>query len=220
MGRRAATRLTAGSALILSVGLGGCAAPNQYTDVSSPGGDFRIAIPSAWHQVSGTSLDSELRARGIYLPGLWKVAYEPRPQASAADLLSFSISRPFVFAEFGRFSSAVQGEMSFEMLRDAFLPINPAMPQSAVRRSFTLTGFRMIRSEILRLGHGTKGVRETYDYSRAGWPDTFDMDAVTNGGSTVMFILLIHCSTACYDNYRAVIERVMSSVTVDGSGPG
>jgi hypothetical protein len=40
------------------------------------------------------------------------------------------------------------------------------------------------------------------------------MDAVTNGDHTVIFLLLVHCTTTCYSKYQTEIEHVMSSVTV------
>jgi hypothetical protein len=189
--------------------------------VSAHGGGFRVAIPSAWNQVSGHSLDSELKTRGVYAPGVWKVAYEPGPhQPSAAEFLSFTSSRPFVFAEFGKLSSTAHSEMSYTLLRDFFLPVTAAARQSAVTHGLPLTGFRLLRDQILQLGQGSLGIRETYDYTHVGQRDTFDMDAVANGGHTAVFVLLIHCRTACYGNYQAVIEHVMSSVTVSGSARG
>jgi hypothetical protein len=52
-----------------------------------------------------------------------------------------------------------------------------------------------------------------------GQSDTFDMDAVTNRGHTIAFLLLIHCTTTCYGKYQSEIEHVMSSLTVSGFGP-
>lgn len=62
------------------------------------------------------------------------------------------------------------------------------------------------------------GVRETYDYSDAGRADTFDMDVLTDAGQTVVFILVVHCTTTCYSKYQTEIKYVMSSVAVSGFG--
>jgi len=215
MSHRAATRLAGGWALILAVGLSGCAVP-EYTDVSDPSANMHVEIPDGWDQISGPSLDRELRARGIYTAGAWKVAYEPGPEAMAADFLSFGGSRPFVFVEFGRLTSTESRQTSYGMLRNIFLPVTSTGRQSAVRQGFPLTGFRQIRDQILALGKGAYGVRETYDYTDAGQSDTFDMDAVAEGDHTGILVVLVHCTTTCYRKFQTEIEHVMSSVTVSG----
>jgi hypothetical protein len=44
------------------------------------------------------------------------------------------------------------------------------------------------------------------------------MDALTDAGHTVVFILVVHCTTACYSKYQSEITRVMSSVTISRLG--
>jgi len=44
-------------------------------------------------------------------------------------------------------------------------------------------------------------------------PDTFDVDAVTNAAHDAIFLVVVHCTTACYGKYRTEIEASMSSVS-------
>jgi hypothetical protein len=57
------------------------------------------------------------------------------------------------------------------------------------------------------------GVRDTYDYTGPGHTDTFDVDAVTNAAHDAIFLVVVHCTTACYGKYRTEIEASMSSVS-------
>ena len=63
------------------------------------------------------------------------------------------------------------------------------------------------------------GVRVTYDYTWVGGPvqgsaDTFDQVALTNADQTVLYLLIVHCTTACYGQNRNAINDIMSSFTV------
>ncbi len=75
---------------------------------------------------------------------------------------------------------------------------------------------------MLTPGHaGVHGVRETYDYTDAGGAtDTFDDVALTNANQTEVYFLVIHCTTACYNNDQAEINDVMTSFTIGSPPPG
>jgi hypothetical protein len=103
--------------------------------------------------------------------------------------------------------------MSDGELRDFFLPVTAAARRKAAGQGFPLTGFRLIRDQVLTLGHGVHGVRETYVYTYTGHTDTFDVDAVTNAAHDAIFLVVVHCTTACYGTYRTEIESSMASVS-------
>ena len=60
MPHRAAARLAAGCALLLTVSLAGCAAP-QYADVSDVGAGIHFQIPHGWRQIDALALARELK---------------------------------------------------------------------------------------------------------------------------------------------------------------
>jgi hypothetical protein len=61
------------------------------------------------------------------------------------------------------------------------------------------------------------GVRETFDYTYNGAADTFDEVALTNADQTVVYLLLLHCTTSCYSSDQSEINDVMSSFTIRSS---
>jgi hypothetical protein len=207
---RAAARLAGGCALILAFSLFGCATP-QYADVSVPKTSFHFQIPRSWNQINSSSLASWLKARN-YDTGAWIVGYDAGPQPRAADTWNYDATRPFLMAQYVKLSSSERQLSYGHLLRDFYLPVTSTARQYAIAHGFRGTSFRQIRDQLLSLGQGTQGFRETYDYTSAGRASTFDEDVVTNADHTAVLLLVVHCTTTCYSSYRTEIDYVMSSV--------
>ena len=215
MAHRVAKGLVGGCALLLGVTITGCGAP-QYTYIANSSASTYFKVPYGWHKISPSDLASEYKTVTGASTSAWMVAYEPGANPTAGDFLSFDTSRPFVFAEIGQLSSTGSQELSYDSLRDLFgLPVSAAARQH-VPSTFPLTGFQQLRDEVLTPGHqGVHGVRETFDYTDPGVAsDTFDEIALTNADQTEVYLLVIHCTTACYSNDQAEINDVMTSFTI------
>ena len=64
--------------------------------------------------------------------------------------------------------------------------------------------------------NNNRGIREVFQYTFEGTPETFDLTVMTNAATTKLYFLLVQCSTACFaDNYQP-ISNVVSSFTVGG----
>jgi hypothetical protein len=207
--------LVGGSVLLLGVALSGCAAP-QYTYVANSSQNTYFKVPYNWHKISDSALSSELQAATGGSGSGWTVAYEAGRKPTARDFLSFGTSEPFVFAEVGTLNSAASSELSYDTLRDFFLPVTSTARQSAAASgAFPLTNFQQIRDQVLTLGQGVHGVRETFDYTYPGGiTDTFDEVALTNADQTVVYLLVLHCTSSCYSSDQTEINGVMSSFTI------
>jgi hypothetical protein len=104
-------------------------------------------------------------------------------------------------------------------LRDSFLPVTSTARQELSEENSPFTDFKQIRDQVLTLGQGVHGVRETYDYTyNGGASDTFDEVALTNADQTAVYLLVLHCTTSCYSNDQTQINDVMSSFTVRSQG--
>ena len=115
-------------------------------------------------------------------------------------------------------NSAASNELSYDSLRDFFLPVTATARQNASAQGFPLTGFKQIRDQMLSLSQGVHGVRETFQYTfNGGTTDTFDEVALTNADQTVVYLLVLHCTTGCYSNDQTEINDVMSSFTIRSS---
>jgi len=187
----------------------GCAAP-QYTYVANSNANTYFKVPSGWHKISDSAL---LKATGSSGSG-WLVAYEAGTKPAATDFQSFQTGQPFVFAEVGELNSTATASLSYDGLRDIFLPVTSTTRQAASQQGFAFTGFQQIRDQTLMLSQGVHGVRETFDYTYKGVADTFDQVALTNADQTELYLLVLHCTTACYSHDQTEINDVMSSFTV------
>ena len=211
---RVAQGLVGGCALLLGVALSGCAAP-QYTYVANSGASTYFKVPNGWHKISDSSLSSELQQATGSSGGGWTVAYEAGHKPTAGDFLSFGTAQPFVFAEVGQLNSTASSQLSYDSLRDFFLPVTSTARQNAAAQGFPLTGFKQIRDQVLTPSQGVHGVRETFDYTYTGGvTDTFDEIALTNADQTVVYLLVLHCTTSCYSTDQNEINDVMSSFTI------
>ena len=215
MAHRVARGLVGGCALLLGAAITGCGAP-QYTYIANSNANTYFKVPYGWHKIRPSDLASEYKTVTGASTSAWMVAYEPGTGPTAGDFLSFDSARPFVFAEIGQLTSAGSQQLSYDSLRDLFgLPVSSAARQ-AVPSTFPLTGFQQLRDEVLTPGHqGVHGVRETFDYTDPGVAsDTFDEIALTNADQTEVYLLVIHCTTACYSTDQAEINDVMTSFTI------
>lgn len=213
MAHRVAKGLVGGGALLLGVTLSGCAAP-QFTYVANSGASTYFKVPYSWHKISASSLSNEMQRDTGSSGAGWTVAYDGGTSPSAGNFLSFGAAKPFVFAEVGQLSPTVSNELSYDVLRDIFLPVTTSGRQNAAAQGFPFTDFKQIRDQTLTLSQGVHGVRETFDYTYAGGTDTFDEIALTNADQTVVYLLVLHCTTSCYGNNQTDITNVMSSFTI------
>lgn len=206
--------LVGGCALLAGVILTACAAP-QYTYVADSSQNTYFKVPNDWHQIGSSALSAELKTVTGSSGSQWTVAYEAGKQVTATDFLSFATTQPFVFAETGTLSSSASAQLSYDTLRDFFLPVTSTARQSASQQGFPLTNFKQLRDQVLTPGQGVHGVRETFDYTYTGGiTDTFDEVALTNADQTQVYLLVLHCTTTCYSSYQSQINDVMSSFTV------
>jgi hypothetical protein len=212
--RRVAWGLAGSGAILLGATLTGCAAP-QYTYVANSSQNTYFKVPYGWHKISGSPLATAMKAESGSSGAGWTVAYEAGRTPAARDFLSFDTPQPFVFAEIGKLSSTASGSMSYDELRDSFLPVSStARSTASQQQGYPLTGFSQIRDQVLTPGQGVHGVRETFDYTDGGVADTFDEIALTNADQTEVYLLVLHCTTSCYSSDKTEINDVMSSFTI------
>jgi hypothetical protein len=182
--------------------------------VANSSTDTYFKVPNSWHQIGASALAEELRQVYGSSGAGWQVAYEAGGNATAGDFLSFDTTEPFVFAEVGTLTSSASESLSYDALKDFFLPVTSTSRQ-AEGSDYPLTNFKQIRDETLTPGQGVHGVRETFDYTYTdGMTDTFDEIALTNANQTVVYFLVLHCTASCYNNDQTEINDVMSSFTV------
>ena len=214
------TRGLAGLGLtVIGVMVAACGAP-QFTYVANSASQTYFKVPNGWHKMSDAALAHALGGGGsATVPnGVWLVGYDGSVAPSSMDILGASGSQPFAMALVEPLNAAASNAMSYNSLRDVFLPVTSAARQSDAKSGFPLTGFRLLRDSVLTPGQGVHGVREIFDYTFPdGHTDTFDKIAFTNADATKLYLLVLHCTASCYAKYASEIDTVMNSFTVRSS---
>jgi hypothetical protein len=201
---------TAGLAVLVA-----CGAP-RYTYVADSPAHAYFKVPSGWHAVSATALANALKMSGS---GAWLSAFgQDSATASPGSVYSFDVSKPFVLAEVGGLNSQATDSLSYNALTDIFLPVT-SDARSQAAGQLPVTNFQLLRQSMLTPGQGVHGVRVTYDYTwtdgaTKGSTDTFDQVALTNADQTVLYLLIVHCTSACYSQNKNAINDIVSSFTV------
>ncbi len=210
--------LTGGLAFLLlgalaAVGLAACGAPS-YTYVADSAAKAYYKVPTQWHQISQKDLNSALAAGGGSSAGIWSTAFDASPSPSVAHNGSVALDKPFAFAEIGQLSSTASSALSYDAMRDLWLPVTSTTRTQDASAGFSGTNFTQIRDQMISGKQGVHGVRETFEYTFSGVTDTFDEVVLTNADQTELYTLQVHCTQTCYSQNENNIATVMSSFTV------
>jgi hypothetical protein len=202
-------------AIVGVTGIAACGAPS-YTYVADSPARTYFKVPYGWHAVSPSALASKLQLAGT---GAWASAFgADAATASTDNVFSFDVAKPFVLAEVGTLNAQASAALSYNALEDIFLPVT-ANARSAESGQLPVTNFQLLRQDTLTLGQGVHGIRAIYQYTytngmQDGSSDTFDQVALTNADQTTVYLLIVHCTTACYSHNQSAINDIMSSFTV------
>jgi hypothetical protein len=214
------SRALAGLGLtVIGVMVAACGAP-QFTYVANSASQTYFKVPNGWHKISDAALAHALGggSSASAPSGVWSVGYDGSTIPSSTHIFGASASQPFALALVEPLSSAASNSMSYNSLRDVFLPVTSTTRQSAAKSGFPLTGFHLLQDSVLTPGQGVHGVRDIFDYTFPdGNIDTFDQVAFTNADDTMLYLLVLHCTASCYAKHTSEIDTVMKSFTVRSS---
>jgi hypothetical protein len=171
-------------------------------------------VPSQWHQISQKDLNAAIAAAGSSSAGVWSSAFDASSPPSANHNGSVDLTEPYVFAQVGQLSSTGTDELSYDAMRDFWLPVTSTSRQQDAQQGFPGTNFAQIRDQTINAKQGVHGVRETFQYTFNGVTDTFDDEVLTNADQTVLYTLEVHCTKTCYSSNENNINTIMSSFTV------
>lgn len=209
---RVAALITTG--LIVGFAATACAAP-EYTYVADSNDNAYFKVPPSWHQVSQSSLQSLTGTSTSLGSYLWSRAYDSSPHPSAQHILS-ATSSPVVFASVISLSSSEQNSLSLNSMRDLFLPVTSAARQAASDQGEQLTGFQSISDQVITNSNNDRGIREIFDYTFSGVPETFDLTVMTNSDTTKLYFLLVQCEETSFAADYSQISQVVDSFTIGG----
>jgi hypothetical protein len=211
--RRPGVSALAGLVVALGAVLAGCSAP-AYTYVANTKQQTYFKVPHGWTSIKSTALIKALTG-GTNAGDMWTVGFDASGRPSADHVLPTVPTQPFVYATAAKVPSATSNALSYNLLKDMFLPVTSDDRTNATQEGFPLTGFQLLKSTTIAAGQGIHGIREIFDYTYPGGQVvTFDQESLTDADATSAFMLLIHCTQTCYQQNQAAINTVMESFTV------
>ncbi len=198
--------------VLLALLVTGCAAP-QFTYVTNSGAHTYFKVPNDWRQIADAKLYAAVKSRPQ--SGVWSVGYDADSRPAADHVLGATDTAPFAYSVVAPVNQTTTNSLSYNELRDFFLPVTAAGRATAAKSGFPLTDFHLLRDSTLTLAQGVHGVRVTFEYTYPGVGiNTFDQVALTNADDTEVYLLLVHCLASCYSKHQSQIDTVMNSFTV------
>lgn len=206
--------------LPLALPLSACGAPS-YHYVKNSSDQTYFKVPAQWHEIDEKALHTALSdvdpdsATSEAIDKItWSVAYDADADPSASHLLGLGSDQPFVFATVRRLTDTEQGAISLNLLRDLFLPVTESARQKASESGTGLSGFELLRDDVLTPGDGIRGVRTTYSYSASlSGLQTFDLTAYTSDDGQ-LYWMVIRCSAKCFKDRKSELDAIAESFTV------
>jgi hypothetical protein len=214
--------------LTLSVLVTACG-KGQYTYVANQDDKAYFKVPSAWRQVDPGPLDQLFMGRflGDAAPDsavaqsfhrlIWSAAFDAAEDPTAEHLITaYPSDQPVTYSLIVHLPEPYQGVISFNVLRDLFLPVTEQDRAQAEQNSNggSLPGFELLDDQTLTPGHGVRGVRVIYNYQFPGGINTYDLTSLTNDDNSVLYLLLMGCSTNCYRHNAVEFDNIATSFTV------
>lgn len=224
MGRRSAEsfRLTARTVVPLAalvVGLAGCGV-SPYTYVKNSSAQLFLKVPANWHQLDPNAVGDATYAatQSVETTGdvTWVSAFDGAAVPSANHIFAPDTPQPIVLVELLDLTAAGQAALSFNAMRNLFLPVTDDA-RAKVSADSTLGAFRNLADTVVTRAHGWHGIHVIFTYSLGGGPlQAFDQTVLTNTDSTKLCVLLARCTSDCYISQNRQIKDVVNSLTVGG----
>jgi hypothetical protein len=191
----------------------GCAAP-EHTYVANRDNRTYFKVPASWHEIDEEAFKPAATGASPTpeSDGAWIVAYDAAKVPSPDHLVASDTPDPIVYVSVQ--PTAAGGEVSLDNLRDLVLPVTAAA-RSAAASSKTFSDFNLVSDSELTPESGFSGVHQVFQYRVGGGPlQTFDQTAYTNKEKNKVYLMLLRCSSECYQARRSELDSVVASFTV------
>ena len=197
--------------------LTGCTQTSRYYATNKSDGVY-FALPHGWKKVSqkelaaqeslSTATGAAERAASVH----WQEAYVVDSTLDAKQVLSLKTpNTPIVYARVRSLLPEEINSVSYNSLRDLVVPLTGWV--NGTVKSPTLD----IAVDEERVEKGARGVHSVFTFGNVdGTSQTIDQTALLSTDHTIIYVLMIRCSSQCYEKNRSTLEKVAASFTVRG----
>jgi hypothetical protein len=194
----------------------GCAAPD-HTYVANSANRTYFKVPASWHEIDQKALQPAATGPSPtpVSSDEWVAAYDASNVPSPAHLVASDTPDPIVYVSVQPLSTEAGGQVSLDNLRDLVLPVTATARAAATSSSSTFRDFKLVSDSVLTPKSGLRGVHEVFQYRVEGGPlQTFDQTAYTNKEGSKVYVMLLRCSSTCYEARHPELESVTASFTI------
>ena len=194
----------------------GCSPPD-HTYVANSANKTYFKVPASWHEIDEKALKPTPTGASP-TPGSngeWVVAYDAAQVPSVTHLMARDTREPIVYVSVQPVSTQAGGQVTLDHLRDLVLPVTAPARKAAASTSTTFSDFHLVSDSVLTPESGLRGIHEVFQYRIGGGPlQTFDETAYTNKEGSKVYLMLLRCSSSCYQARQAELESVTGSFTI------
>ncbi|MEI6867020.1 MAG: hypothetical protein WCK62_00820 [Actinomycetes bacterium] len=204
---------------VLSLALSGCGAPSQIYAADKKDGVY-LTLPNGWHSVSQQKLNS-LEATSTVTGATerlslvrWQEGFSPDAKIGAKAVLSLSApSSPVIYVRVRGLTFDETNAVSFNSLRNMIVPLTTWIDGSDTSApEFQIFDDTPIVQKIAR------GVHTNYEFTVKGQPSqTIDQTALVSDDRSSIFVLIVRCTTTCFEKNRDLLSKISKSFTVRGT---
>jgi hypothetical protein len=206
-------------ALLLAAG---CGKPT-YTYIANKDAKTYFKVPTAWQKVDPQPIDF------VFAEGVFGAQSEDSEIVQEFKRMSWSVlftapdvgadDSPHAYGLVTPMPVKFHDKLSFDGLRDLVLPVSDEARAALAQNSqlAAQSHFELLNDQVLTPDPGVHGVRVVYNTdltSRLQYLVTYDLTAVTNNDSSLLYVLLVWCSTTCYRSNAVEINTIVTSFTV------
>ena len=194
-----------------------CGAQTQKYAASKSEGVY-FTVPKSWHKISMKTLSALEAQSGVegavekLALVKWQEAYSYDSSVSAK--LIFSLAPPKVPVAFVRvrelFSDEANGA-SYNSLRDIVEPVT-----EWVNNPTDSTPIFDIVDDQIVVEKGARGVRTIFSFTANHISQTIDQTSLISADRQKIYVLVLRCTTKCYNKNVKAISRIANSFTVRG----
>ncbi|MEI8066383.1 MAG: hypothetical protein WCH42_03515 [Actinomycetes bacterium] len=210
-------RLLAG--ILAALLVTGCGIPSQKYAADKKHGVY-FTVPYKWHEISGASigkrelLSTTTGAAERAASVLWQEAFSPNSHYGPTDVLNLKApSSPLVYVRVRTLLPDEVGVVSYNSLRNIIVPLTTwASGADSTAPLLDVLDDREIIQKIAR------GVRTIYSFTEAGKsPQTINQTALVSDDRSTIYVLIVRCTTVCYNKNEKLLNKISDSFTVRGT---
>ncbi|MEI9907887.1 MAG: hypothetical protein WDO06_08370 [Actinomycetota bacterium] len=197
--------------------LSSCGTPSQKYAASKSEGVY-FTVPQEWHEISMkelSALESTSKAIGAAEKlslVKWQAAYTPNKKIQAKQVFSIKpTTEPLVFVRVRDLFPDEINSISYNTLRDVVEPLTDwvSNPDASTPEFNVVDDFEVKQPNA-------RGVHTIYDFVVDGVSQTIDQVSLMSLNGQKIYVLVLRCTTKCYDKNRKLLAKISKSFTVRG----